>query len=152
MTRKHLFFTVLPLLILNLLIAACTGTTASEKGRNFELAPLTDLPLEVQNSPEVVSAAYQFAVTNPDVLSKLPCYCGCGGMGHTSNYSCYVANEKTDGTLIFDGHALGCSICVDIAQDAMRMLDNGKSMTEIRSYVDLTYSAFGPSNMPDNSY
>jgi hypothetical protein len=43
---------------------------------------------------------------------------------------------------------MGCSICVDITVDAMRMLDEGKSMPEIRTFVDQTYSAFGPSNMP----
>jgi hypothetical protein len=69
-------------------------------------------------------------------------------MGHTSNYACYVAGENSDGTLAFDGHALGCSICVDITVDAMRMLDEGKSLAEIRSFVNQTYSAFGPSNMP----
>jgi hypothetical protein len=106
------------------------------------------VPLEVKSAPEVVRTSYQFAIANPDVLTQLPCYCGCGGMGHTSNYSCYVADEDADGTLKFDNHALGCSICVDITVDAMRMLDEGKSLTEIRSYVDQTYSAFGPSNMP----
>jgi hypothetical protein len=68
-------------------------------------------------------------------------------MGHTSNYSCYISGEGDNGELTFDNHALGCSICVDITQDAMRMLDEGKSTAEIRAYVDLTYSRFGPSNM-----
>jgi hypothetical protein len=68
-------------------------------------------------------------------------------MGHTSNYSCYVTDENLDGTLAFDNHALGCSICVDITVDAMRMLEEGRSMLEIRTYVDQTYSAFGPSNI-----
>jgi hypothetical protein len=109
---------------------------------------MTDMPMDVQSAPEVVRSAYQFAVANPDVLTQLPCYCGCGGMGHTSNYACYVAGESEDGSLEFDNHALGCSICVDITVDAMRMLNEGQTMTEIRSYVDQTYSAFGPSNMP----
>ena len=109
---------------------------------------MADMPMEVQSAPEVVRTAYQFAVANPDVLTHLPCYCGCGGMGHTSNYACYVAGENEDGDLKFDNHAMGCSICVDITVDATRMLDEGKSMPEIRSFVDQTYSAFGPSNMP----
>ncbi|NIT40909.1 MAG: hypothetical protein GTN46_05160, partial [Gammaproteobacteria bacterium] len=57
------------------------------------------------------------------------------------------AGEDENGELTFDNHALGCSICVDITQDAMRMLDEGNSIAEIREYVDLTYSRFGPSNM-----
>jgi Protein of unknown function with PCYCGC motif len=47
----------------------------------------------------------------------------------------------------FDSHALGCSICVDITQDAMRLLRQGKSVQDIRAYVDQTYSRYGPSNM-----
>lgn len=130
---------------LSLFPSACSGQNTT---RSNELAPLTGMPLEVQNAPATVKQAYQFAVANPDVLTQLPCYCGCGGMGHTSNYSCYVADVDAGGTPAFDGHALGCSICVDITQDAMRMLDEGNSLGEIRAYVDQTYSRFGPSNMP----
>jgi len=143
MTKKYVVITAF-LLVASLLVAGCSGS----KNQAYDLAPMNEMTVEVRSSPKVVSEAYRFAMANPDVLSELPCYCGCGGMGHTSNYSCYVADENADGSLSFDNHALGCSICVDITQDAMRMLDEGKSMTEIRSYVDQTYSAFGPSNMP----
>ncbi len=34
---------------------------------------------------------------------------------------------------------------MDITRDVMRMLDDGKSVKEIRTYVDTTYSRFGPS-------
>ena len=37
---------------------------------------------------------------------------------------------------------------MDITQDAMRMLDQGKDLKEIRTYVDDTYAQYGPSNMP----
>jgi hypothetical protein len=69
-------------------------------------------------------------------------------MGHTSNYSCYIAGENPDGSLVFDEHALGCSICVDITQDAMRLQKEGKAVAEIRKYIDATYAQYGPSNMP----
>ena len=147
MSRKfHPFFWI-TILVLSLFTAACSADSAS-KSSNYSLAPLAGMPLEVQNAPKVVQTAYQFAAANPDVLTQLPCYCGCGNMEHTSNYSCYVADENADGMLTFDNHALGCSICVDITVDAMRMLDEGKPVNEIRSYIDQTYSAFGPSNMP----
>jgi hypothetical protein len=137
-------------LTLSALIAGCGSVSnANEPGvANYELAPLAGMPLEVQSAPVTVKQAYQFAVANQEILSQLPCYCGCGGMGHTSNYSCYLAGEDENGGLTFDGHALGCSLCVDITQDAMRMLEEGKTTGEIRAYVDQTYSRFGPSNMP----
>lgn len=34
---------------------------------------------------------------------------------------------------------------MDITRDVMRMLDEGKSLKEIRAYVDKSYSRFGPS-------
>lgn len=131
-------------LLVSLLTVACNVTGSQA----YDLAPVEQMPAEVSDSPKVVSEAYRFAAVNQDVLTQLPCYCGCGSMGHTSNYSCYVAGENADGSLSFDNHALGCSICVDISQDAMRMLDEGKSLPEIRAYVDRTYSPFGPSTMP----
>lgn len=132
------------LLVTSFAITGCTSSSAHA----YSLAPAEDLPVAIQQGPDVVRTAYQFAVANPDILTQLPCYCGCGGMGHTSNYSCYVAAENADGSLTFENHAAGCSICVDITMDAMRMLDEGQSMSQIRTTIDQTYSAFGPSNMP----
>ncbi len=91
--------------------------------------------------------SYQFAVANPDALKNVPCYCGCGAAGHTSNYSCYVKATAASGEITFDQHALGCSICVDITQDVMRMTRDGKSPKDIRAAIDATYSKYGPSNM-----
>ena len=133
------------LLILAPLAAACGSQSADAGAHSYHLAPLVQMPPEVQQAPTTVREAYQFAVYNQDVLEELPCYCGCGPMGHTSNFSCYVQEGSEDAReVVFDNHALGCSICVDITQDAMRMLDEGKSVDAIYEYVDATYSRFGP--------
>jgi hypothetical protein len=105
-------------------------------------------PVEVREAPVVVRQAYAFAHDHPEVLSAIPCYCGCGAIGHTSNYACYVAGQDADGTIAYDLHALGCSICVDITRDASRLLEEGRSVAEIRSTIDSTYLRYGPSNMP----
>jgi hypothetical protein len=110
------------------------------------LAPVSQLPSAAQKAPTRVREAYQFAVANPDLLQHIPCYCGCGAMGHTSNYSCYVKESKADGTTVFDEHALGCSLCVDISQDVMRLKREGKSPGDIRAFIVSTYSQFGPPN------
>jgi len=141
---KRPFLLILIALLAGSLLAGCGGSTTHEAEHSFPLAPLAEMPEMVHNAPVRVQEAYQFAVANPDVLQQIPCYCGCGGMGHTSDYSCYVADEAADGTLTFETHALGCSICVDIAQDTMRLLDEGKSVDEIFTYVDNSYSRFGP--------
>ncbi len=108
------------------------------------MAPLDQMPSEVQKAPVSVQEAYRFAVANPEVLSQVPCYCGCGAIGHTSNYDCYVKDVQPSGEIEFDTHALGCSICVDITQDVMRLSREGKTLDHIQAFIDRTYSQYGP--------
>ena len=112
------------------------------------MMPLDQMPAEVQSAPTTVQTAYQFNAANPDIMKDIPCYCGCGDIGHTSNYDCYVSGVDDRGKIAFDNHALGCSICVDITQDVMRMLRDGKSPQDARAYIDTTYSKYGTSNIP----
>ncbi len=132
------------------LLTGCGATPNASSSQNndaLKMAPMSMMPDDVKSAPVVTQQAYQFAVANPDVMQHIPCYCGCGAMGHTSNYSCYVESVDAAGKVKFDGHALGCSICVDITQDAMRLTKEGKSPQAIKAYVDRTYSQYGPSNM-----
>lgn len=129
----------LPVIITALLLSACASSN------NVMLAPDSALPAFLDGAPARVREAYRFAVANPDELAKYPCYCGCVAMGHTSNLSCYVSEIGTDGAVTFDTHATDCGICVDITQDVMRLLAEGRSSQEARAYIDATYSAFGPS-------
>jgi hypothetical protein len=140
---RHLTPLLLLFFLLAPLISACSSQASAGDEHSYPMAPLHEMPAEVQKAPRTVREAYQFAVLNPDVVSALPCYCGCGAMGHISNESCYI-QERQPGNIVYDNHALGCQICVDITQDAMRMLDEGKNVDEIYSYVDATYSRFGP--------
>ncbi len=139
---KFLFLIVI---ISMLVISACSAQNGPSV---LHMLPLDKMPTEVQSSPVIVQQAYQFASANPDVMQHLPCYCGCGNIGHTSNYSCYVQNADSKGSLTFDNHALGCSLCVSITQDAMRLLNEGKTVPQIKAYVDATYGKYGTSNMP----
>ncbi|MGE5378219.1 MAG: PCYCGC motif-containing (lipo)protein [Bacteroidota bacterium] len=145
-TRSLLFLFII-VVLLPTTISACS-TTHSQSGSDLAMASMDGMPSEVQSAPVTVQAAYQFAVANPEVMKNIPCYCGCGNVGHTSNYSCYVSGVDGNGRVSFDQHALGCSICVDITQDVMRNLREGKSPQEARAYVDATYSKYGPSNLP----
>jgi hypothetical protein len=142
-THKVIFFSFLSVLLLTAL-PACSGQSInSQQG----MMPLGQMPNEVKSAPVPVQQAYQFAFANPDIMKQIPCYCGCGAMGHTSNYSCYVQGVDSNGKITYETHALGCSTCVDITQDVIRMNREGKSIQEIRAFVDATYSKYGPSNM-----
>ena len=125
-------------------LPACSTQQTSE----LHMMSMDQMPAEVQSAPVTVQEAYQFVAANPDVMENIPCYCGCGNIGHTSNYACYVSHVDDKGKIAFDNHALGCSICVDITQDVMRILQEGKSPQEARAYINATYSKYGPSNIP----
>jgi hypothetical protein len=122
-----------------LLLAACGGQRA------LTLAPDSELPQFLATAAPRVREAYRFAIANHHALATVPCYCGCGKMGHDSNLACFLQDAGVDGASpAFDEHAAGCGICVDIAQDVMRLTREGKPAVEIRLYVDSTYSGFGP--------
>ncbi|NOH01820.1 MAG: hypothetical protein HND47_07585 [Chloroflexi bacterium] len=131
-----------------LLTAAISACSAQSESTDLHMMPLEQMPAEVQSAPVTVQGAYQFNAANPDIMKDIPCYCGCGSIGHTSNYDCYVSSVDANGVITFDNHALGCSICVDITQDVMRMMQEGKSPQDARAYIDATYSKYGPSNIP----
>jgi hypothetical protein len=107
------------------------------------MADLDGMPLEVRQAPVAVQQAYQFAIANAEILSQIPCYCGCGAMGHGSNLDCFASRVAAD-SVRFDSHALGCSICVDIAQDVMRLMRQGKDLDSIKVFVSARYSRYGP--------
>lgn len=141
-------------LFCSILLAALTSCAPAGKGGDMsdhamgmKMAALSDMPAEVQAAPASVQDAYRFNVANPELMKQIPCYCGCGSMGHTSNYDCYVKSVDGD-KITFDQHALGCGICVDITKDAMRLSAEGKTAAEIKAYIDQTYSQYGPSNIP----
>lgn len=135
-------------LMIAFIALASLPACVSQQSTDLNMMSMDQMPAEVQSAPVTVQEAYQFAAANPDVMKNIPCYCGCGDIGHTSNYDCYVSNVDASGKITFDNHALGCSICVDITQDVMRMLRDGKSPQDARAYIDATYSKYGPSNIP----
>jgi hypothetical protein len=142
MKQKRIKIMILPFLLLALYLSACSSVTTPK------MLPLDEMPEFVRTAPVSVQQAYQFAAANPEFMTHIPCYCGCGDIGHTSNLQCYVSHIDPAGAITFDEHAIGCSICVDITHDAMRMLEEGKTTEQIKQAIDETYSKYGTSNMP----
>jgi hypothetical protein len=130
---------IIPIVALAILVglAAC-------QSQSVELAPMSELPAFILDRPAKFQDAYRFAISNPHDLETVPCYCGCGAMGHMSNLDCYIQEIATDGTILFDDHARNCGICIDITQDVMMLKGQGKLPSAIRAYIDAKYSKFGP--------
>lgn len=89
--------------------------------------------------------AYAFAMASPQVLEWMPCYCGCGAMGHGSNADCFFKPTMEGlSSLQFEEHASYCGICVDTALMVKQMLGDGQSLRAIRDAVDTTFGGSAP--------
>jgi hypothetical protein len=61
------------------------------------LPPLPMIPEPPARPMETVRAAYKFAAEHPEVLSYVPCYCGCERAGHRGNEDCFVTARDAKG-------------------------------------------------------
>ena len=59
--------------------------------------PLPLSPAPAARPADVVNAAYKFAAEHPEVLSYVPCYCGCEREGHRGNDDCFVTRRAANG-------------------------------------------------------
>ena len=64
-------------------------------------------PAQYVRAAAPVREAYSWAIAHEPTLRYIPCYCGCGEDGHTSNYSCYVQHVLAGGRVILDPHGFG---------------------------------------------
>lgn len=125
-------------------MGATPGATMGMAGHNHPMAPLEDMPEMVWDADARTQEAYRFATANPDAAAEVPCYCGCVGLGHASSADCYLAEMTAGAVVEYDMHAVNCTVCVDITQDQMRMMDNGDPPETIRAFLADNYAKFGP--------
>ena len=62
-----------------------------------DIPPLPVTPFMAARPMEIVRAVYVFAAKHPEVLSKMPCFCGCQSRGHKHNDDCFVAARDARG-------------------------------------------------------
>ena len=92
--------------------AAAASESAAPQFTSEDLAglPMPPLPYVPQTAGPVdlMRQAYVFAARNPDVLSYVPCYCGCGmSDGHQSNVDCFVESRAPNGAVTeWDVHGM----------------------------------------------
>ena len=161
--HAHCLATILAVLLVTpVLLSACGGsaahaemtyappaaTTAMTEGgmtgsmNAVDRASWNARPAFVSTAGEATQTAYAFAVEHGDVLSWMPCYCGCAAMGHGSNLDCFVQRHDANG-VAFEEHASYCDVCVDIALKAKSMFGQGQSLREIRQAIDATFGGGG---------
>ena len=56
----------------------------------------------------IVEAVFRFAAEHPEVLSHIPCFCGCENRGHKDNDDCFVAARGKSGRVTaWEPHGIG---------------------------------------------
>ncbi len=92
-------------MLLGLLAAAVLAAAAlAWMSRQDGSDPGTELPGFVVSQGPAAREAYSYAVAHPEVLSKLPCFCGCVNVGHANNEDCFVDSRLDDGSIMYDRH------------------------------------------------
>jgi hypothetical protein len=91
--------------------ASCGSSTSSSdlKVETTEASKNITLPswVSAPGTPKNSAVAYRFALERPDLLSQMPCYCGCGeSAGHISNLDCFIKSRNGD-QVVFDQHGAG---------------------------------------------
>lgn len=100
-------------------------------------------------APEVVTAAYMFAAEHPEVLTYVPCFCGCEHGGHKGNEDCFVKSRAKNGDVIeWEEHGLECAVCIDVATRARQMHSSGASVRDIRAAVEKEFAPLALSKTP----
>lgn len=89
---------------------------------------MTASPERYADYPEA-QETYKLAAHVKSTLDGLFCYCHCKGAGHYSLLDCFR-----------DDHGAGCDICLESAQIAYRMANEGRPLEEIRATLDQMYA------------
>jgi hypothetical protein len=111
------------------------------------LPPLQFPGYPTPRAPEVVRAAYQFAAEHPEVLSYVPCFCGCERSGHRGNEDCFVRERAVNGDVIsWEDHGMECAVCLDVADRSRQLFAAGKSVAEIRATIEREWAGRMPSH------
>lgn len=158
---------MLVLLAMTLVVAAC-GEKADSDKKEHELAlgeqqqlpngdlqevtaSATELPAFMDDKPEDMRLIYQVAGSATEILDYMPCYCGCGeSIGHGSNKNCFIDEIREDGSVVWDDHGTRCLVCLEIAVQSVKLTQDGKSLKEVREFIDATYKEgyAEPTNTP----
>lgn len=113
---------------------------------------LPPLPFQAYAPPrpmETVRAVYRFAAEHPEVLSYVPCFCGCERGGHRGNDDCFVKARNAQGDVTeWEPHGLDCAVCIDVANEAMQMTRSGASVRDIRAAIEKKWASPSAGHTP----
>jgi hypothetical protein len=90
--------------VILVVIAAGCGTPKANASFNSKNKPLPDYVL---NSSAKVKETYIMASNYSNVLSQVPCFCGCAADGHKNNLNCFIDQMGPNNTVeAWDNHGV----------------------------------------------
>ena len=117
--------------------ATAKSAAARTTKPKYSTPPLPNVGFAPVRPIDIVTATYDIAAQHPEILSYVPCYCGCGSQGHRANDQCFVARRDQRGNVLeWDTHGFGCAICVDVAREAMQLYASGADVVSIRGAIE----------------
>ncbi|HEY9789270.1 MAG TPA: PCYCGC motif-containing (lipo)protein [Candidatus Obscuribacterales bacterium] len=109
-------------------------STASKTAVTTQQTALANTIWDYSRTKGNAHASYAAAKAEPELMSKLFCYCGCDVVDKmTSLLTCFQSN-----------HSVDCSICQDEALYAFNLKKTGSSDAEIRKQLDRHFSHLYP--------
>lgn len=132
------------LLVAGILTTAAAGQHVVEPAEIPASLPAANgtLPAEVHHAGPMAEMAYQAAIDRPEIVSSVPCLCGCiESLGHASNLDCYIDRDTAGGVTIYSSHGLYCGVCQLITRDALDGAARGMSADELRAMVVERYGS-----------
>ena len=113
---------------------------------------LPPIPFQGYTPPrpvEVVTSAYEFAAAHPEILSYVPCFCGCEQAGHQGNHDCFVKSRDAQGNVVeWDEHGVTCAVCIDVANRSRQLHTSGANVRDIRTAIDKEFASPNAGQMP----
>jgi hypothetical protein len=107
LTDRRDFLTKGVVTVATFVLGSFFARNTAAAAHRYKLAPESILPPDIRKALDDVREAYRFALANRNTLRYVPCYCGCGEQGHTSNASCYFTDDSTPQKPVFDRMSLG---------------------------------------------
>jgi hypothetical protein len=131
-------------------VARAAATASLGPRKHASLPPIPFQGYAPPRSAEVITAAYRFAADHPEILSYVPCFCGCERSGHGANHDCFVRQRAENGDVVaWDEHGVECAVCIDVANRSRQMFESGASVRDIRAAIDKEFGANAPgAHMP----
>jgi uncharacterized protein with PCYCGC motif len=113
------------------------------------LPPLNFPGYATARPPEIVRAAYTFAAEHPEILSYVPCFCGCERQGHRGNEDCFVKARDVNGDVIqWEEHGMECAVCLDVATRSRQLFASGASVSDIRAAIEKEFAPLSTNHTP----